>query len=359
MPGYPGTSLSGNIMRNAAGLLLFAVALAFPCVSMAADTGANTLGQQLYEIGNELWKPLFILISAGSFLAGLVLLAVGLTKLTKQHETRGGIWDSGMAHLVAAAMLISLPDAAGIGVTTLFGSSGSSGGLGASMLDTDGGRAKSGFDLASVFADVRAPGGTADCMSVEAPAECMARNLAENAIPGAIWTLFAFAFLIGLFTLASAIMDITKGQQAGGLPKGWGVKFLTSVLLLNGSTLYTFTTNTLLGQRDGGKATINEDGLVAGSSMLTYRPPGNAPDILVKYAELIGHCFTILAFFGAWAFIRGIFMLRAASEGRSQGTVGMALVYIGAGILLANSKYSSCMILTTMGGGDMATGFCR
>jgi hypothetical protein len=36
----------------------------------------------------------------------------------------------------------------------------------------------------------------------------------------------------------------------------------------------------------------------------------------------------------------------------------MGFVFIVAGILLANAKYSSCVILTTMGGSQMAQGFC-
>jgi len=345
-------------MRKAAGFWLAILFMAVPGVALAAGGVENTLGGRLAAIGTELWKPLFVLVSFGSFIGGLILLGVGLMKLTRQGESRGGLWDSGLAHLVAAALLISLPSAAGMGVTTLFGNTGSAGTLGSEKLDTGAGAGQAaGVNLDGMVSPLRGAVGTQDCLAQAAPAACMAGNLAVNAVPMAVWTLFAFAFILGLIGLASAIVDLTKGQQQGGMPKGLGTKFATSILLLNGMTLYTFTTNTLLGNKDGASATILQSGLNDNSGMLRYTVSAG-PEILKKYAELIGHCFTILAFFGAWAFIKGIFMIRAASEGRSQGTVGMGMVYIVAGILLANAKYSTCMILTTLGGQSMGGAFC-
>jgi hypothetical protein len=37
----------------------------------------------------------------------------------------------------------------------------------------------------------------------------------------------------------------------------------------------------------------------------------------------------------------------------------MAATYIIAGILMANAKFSTCLILATVGGADMGTGFCN
>lgn len=243
-----------------------------------------------------------------------------------------------------------------MGITTVFGSSTTSSSLGATVLDTEGGDG-SGFDLARTLFSIRAPGGTADCLGATAPTECMARNLAENAVPMGIWTLFAFAFIIGLIMFASAVADLAKGQDRGISPKGIAAKFISAIALMNGGVFFTYATNTLLGDRSGG-ATLDASGLVEGSSMLSYTPPAG-PAILEHYANLIGHVFTILVFFGAWAFVKGIFTLRAASEQRGQATVGGGLVFLAGGILLANAKYTACVVMTTMGGTGMGATFCN
>lgn len=321
---------------------------------------AQTLGDLLSNMAGEIYRPFFFLIACSSFIGGLVLLAVGLLKLSRQNDTRGGLWDSGLAHIVAAALLIALPDAAGTGVMTVFGNVTGAGTLQGNGLDVgnDGiaGSASSADIASGVFAAFANVGTVENCLAAAAPAACMAKNIAVNAIPMATWMLFGMSFLAGLVIFASAIMDITKTQQNHGMPRGWLAKVVTSVLLLNSATLFTFASKTVLGRNDG---PINEQGLNAGSSMLTYAPQGASIDIVKKYAELIGWCFTILAFFGAWAFVRGIFIIKASGEGRSQDGIGKGLVFIIAGILLANAKYTACVVLTTMGGSDMGNGFCQ
>lgn len=341
-------------MRKVVRLALVAAVMTIaPRAAFAQDVG--TL---LRSIANEVYGPFFFLIACSSFIGGLVMLALGLMKLTRQGESRGGIWESGFAHLVAAALLISLPDAAGSGVMTVFGHSTGAYALGAIGLDTDGAAPFTGSSTlaSSLFTGFAQVGSVQNCLDQSAPAACMARNIAVNAIPMATWMLFGMTFLIGMVTFASAIMDITRTQQNQGMPRGWLVKVVTSVLLLNSATLFTYTTQTLLGRNDG---PISEQGLDANSSMLSY-PVNSSIEIVQRYAELIGWCFTILAFFGAWAFVRGIFIVKASGEGRSNDAgFGKGLVFIVAGVLLANAKYSSCVVLTTMGGAQMGQGFCQ
>jgi len=340
-------------MRNIKGLMLAAAFSVVPAAAWAE--GPVTLGSRLAAISEELWTPFVFLISCGSFIAGLFLLGIGLTKLAKQHETRGGLWESGLAHLFAAALLISLPDAAGVGLRTLYGTTAAGNSLGITGLDVgqDGG-VPGGNPMSEMLGNLASVGQVDDCLVKDAPAACMGANIARNAIPMAVWTLFAFATLAGLFQFASAIMDLVKGQQQGGPPKGLAVKFITAILLINSIGLYTLASRTVLGNEDN---PIGKGGLNASSNMLTYTVEPTF-EVLKKYAELIGHAFTILAFFGAWAFVRGVFMLRSTAEGKGQGSFGMAMVYIVAGILLANAKYSSCVIMTTLGGDGMGNGFC-
>jgi len=337
-------------MRLVKGLVLAAAS-----VASGPAWAQPTLGDRLASIGGELWTPFVFLIACGSFLGGLALLGIGLMKLAKQHETRGGLWESGLAHLLAAALLISLPDAAGVGLKTVYGTTAVGTTLGSAALDVgQDGAAPGSNPMSGLVGNLATVGTVEDCLAKDAPAACMGANIARNAIPMAVWTLFAFATLAGLFQFASAIMDLVKGQQQGGPPKGLAVKFITAILLINSIGLYTLASKTVLGNEDN---PIGEGGLNASSNMLTYSVEP-AFEVLKKYAELIGHAFTILAFFGAWAFVRGVFMLRSAAEGKGQGSFGMAMVYIVAGILLANAKYSTCVIMTTLGGAGMGDGFC-
>jgi len=188
----------------------------------------------------------------------------------------------------------------------------------------------------------------------------MARNIATNAIPMAIWALLGITFIVGFLNFASAIAEMTHSQNSHGsshgLPKGWWLKIITSILLMNAATLFTLFSTTILAAND---SPITAQGLNAGSSLLQY-PSNSSIAIVQKYAEMIGYCFVILTFFGVWAFVRGIFLIKATAEGRqSQGSYGMGFVFIVAGVLLANAKYSTCVILTTMGGSQMAQGFCN
>ena len=125
---------------------------------------------------------------------------------------------------------------------------------------------------------------------------------------------------------------------------------------MNSPLFFSLATTTLLGDIDSPLGSVGH--LNAGSSLLTY-PTESTLEIVQRYTELIGHSFTILAFFGAWAFVRGIFMIKSVAEaGRQGGSYGMAATYIIAGILLANSKFSACLILGSVGGEGMGLGFC-
>jgi|HigsolmetaAR206D_1030411.scaffolds.fasta_scaffold00553_10 hypothetical protein len=313
------------------------------------------IGTRLQQFGQDVWQPFFFLISCASFLAGLGLLGMGLLRLARQHETREGLWRSGLAHILAATLLMSLPDAAGIGVATVFGQNSQAAlGLAGSGIDDDGNSLFGGDGIVPDIGSVEV-GKTENCLISEAPAACMAKNLAVNAVPMAIWTLFGIAFLMGLISFASAILDITKAQGQGGLPRGWSMKLATSILLMNAASLFTLVSRTILGRDDG---PVGDGGLNASSSMLSYQIDTQVA-VLQRYAEMIGWCFQILAFFGAWAFVRGIFLMKSSAEGRSEGGFGKAAVFIVAGILLANAKFSTCVLLTTVGGQEMGNGFCN
>lgn len=349
------------------------ILLAVPATVLSTHARAEpSVGGRLAGILTELWGPLLFLIVALAFVAGLWLFARGLVRLKDAaiDDSRGyrGTLGEGVLHLFAASLLVALPEAAGVGVSTitgldfnLFGSydelahltrtldigTGASGSVNLGEFETS----KVNQLLSSIGAIMEPD----NCYASDDPVNCMARNVARNAVPVSILALFAFMFLYGLATFGTSIMDLAKSQTGANrlVPQGWGAKFATSVLLMNGPFVFYATSSTLLGQ-----SVILDTGLNAASSLLSYTVGGESNDFLQRYQKLIGYTLQILAFFGVWAFVRGLLMLKMTAEGKSQTTYASGLVFMISGILLANAKASTCMVLYTAGGSGMTMGFC-
>src|SRR3546814_14800289 len=99
-----------------------------------------------------------------------------------------------------------------------------------------------------------------------------------------------------------------------------------------------------------GQSVVLNTGLDTASSLLSYTASSSADDFFKKYEELIGYVLQILTFFGVWAFVRGMLMVKMTAEGKQQQSYMSGIVFIVAGILLANAKVSTCMVLYTAGG---------
>lgn len=324
-------------------------------LALTGPASAQTIGGQLQSIATEIWNPLFLLVAVGTALIGIFIFFRGLMKIVEAAQSGGkGGFGPGVTHIVVAAFLIALPDAAGIGMTSLLGSARGGGELGSASLDySDNGMAGSFLD--AITGGLASVGSVDNCLTAAAPATCMAKNIAMNIVPMAVMMIFAMVFIFGLIAFASAIVDIAKSSERGDQSKGHITRIITSILLMNAPLFFTLLTTTLL---NPGDSPITVNGLNAGSSMLQY-PNGSSLAVVQNFTEIIGHSFTILTFFGAWAFVRGIFMIKSVAErGGQQGSYGMAGTYIVAGILLANAKFSACLILGTIGGADMGAGFC-
>jgi len=309
-----------------------------------------SVGFRLNQILQDLTSPLLFLISFSCAVGGLWLLAKALLKL-KDSGGQSDQTSGAMVMLVAAVLLIALPEAAGVGMITMVGDQ--SGILNTTHLQ----KARAILDDTNPSQIDSAGGNRAfaspsNCYSEEKPVPCMAANLAQNVVPIGIVATFALAFIAGLWGFGHALFELAKAQGGRPLPEGWWSKLIFNVVLLNAPVLFQTVSQTILGQ--GG--TVGGNGLVSGSSLLKYNLSSN--DALEQYQTLIGHVFTILALFGAIAFVRGIFVCKAAGEGRQGGTYGHGFVFIIAGILLANSKYSTCLVLNTMLGADGTFGFC-
>lgn len=340
-------------MRILATTAAFLAGMLVPGVAAAE---ADTIGYRLVSILNDAWNPIFLVVAVAAALGGIFMFARGMMKLVAASSDRGNSgYGPGLVYIAIAAALIALPDAAGMGMSSILGAARGGGTLDSSGLDySDNGMTMSGW-LTQINGGLANVGNVENCLSSATPAACMAKNIATNVVPMAVYALFAMVFIFGLIIFAMTLVEIAKSSenphqaQRGGL-----TKLLTAVLLMNAPLAFGLVSKTIMGQ-DG---TIGDSGLTSlNSSLLTYTS-GSKLDIVQKYQELIGHSFVILTFFGAWAFVRGVFMIKGTIEGRGQGTLGMAGVYIVAGILLANAKMSTCFILNTVGGADMGAGFC-
>lgn len=332
-----------------------ALFLGFTSVAFAQEASqGTTVGLLLSNFVKETWNPLFLLIVVVMGVTGIYFVARGLTSLVEATKQSGrSSYTSGIAMMFAGVMLIALPDIAGIGMTSIFGSARGGGILGSAELDYND-QGMGGDFLNSIAGPLGSVGAVENCISHAAPATCMAANIARNVVPMGIMALFAMVFLAGFVSFALAIIDLAKNSERGDNRPGKLTKLITSVLLMNAPLFYTIITTSLLGSVDN---PIGLNGLNASSDLLKY-PVGSEIEVVKRFAELIGHAFTILTFFGAWAFIRGIFMIKGVAEGRDKGSYGMAMTYMVAGILMANSKFSACVILGTFGGSSLAAGFC-
>ena len=327
-------------------------------ISLPSQAWAQeTVGGRLQDLIGDLSGPALFLISIACLAGGLWLLIRGLVKL-KDSSGNNEQTGSALLTIVAAVFLVALPEVAGVGMMTAVGGGGimGQGDLNAARATLDAGysqNSQSMSDKLKSMASVTAP---TNCLEEGAEGvTCMARNIAVNAVPMGIIAVFVAVFIGGLWGFGSALFELTKVQGGQRIPEGWWGRLIFSILLMNGPVLLAIFSQTILG--NGG--TIQQSGLQSGSSLLSYTIDSGAQFKL--YEELIGYLFIILALFGAIAFVRGIYVMKAAGEGRGAGgaSYGHGIVFMVAGVLLANAKISTCTILTTVGAQSLqGFGFC-
>lgn len=350
------TTLRGRTVNLARLALVASATSLFPVHAFAQQTNVGTR----IQLGlTDLIGPLLFVITLSCTLGGVFLFAKGLLKLREASQDRNGLGGS-MMTIFAATMLIALPEVAGIGMGSVMGSSGLIGSRDISManqaLDGDAGISKgSGISTTvSRMATVTAP---RNCIQERDAIPCMAENLAKNIVPIGVIAVFGFVFLAGLWGFGSALFELARshGQEGRGTPPGWWGKALASILMMNGPPFFIAVTNSILGT-DGNAVTTS--GLNAGSSVLSYSISNVS--VLQQYATLIGHVFTIMVLFGVLAFVKGLFVIKSAAERQGNATFSHGIVFMVAGVLLANSKLSTCAILSSITGdeGSRMLGFC-
>lgn len=336
-------------------------------------TSGNDLGTRLAGVLKDLYGPLFLTITGVSYLVGFIMLAKGLDLLkdsaawgsTRSTKENGA--GRGMAHLASGATLIAFPDAVGIGVTTMFGDAFNIFGSAsefknvAAQLDMGntpnfGVRDGSLQSLLSI-GSVTPP---ENCYGSPAPAVCFSKNIAQNVVPIGLIVTYAVVFLAGALMVAKAIFEFAHEDVGGrgGDGKSAVAKAAVGFLMCNSPFLLGAISTTILGQTG---ALTTRGGL--DRSFLSYRfngaVTGSNTAWLQAHQEMVGYLFTILALFGALAFFRGVFVLKAVTDRRSSNaSAGNALVFMSAGVFLANMKMTACFVTTTFGGQGLTLGFC-
>jgi len=343
--------------------LVVLAAAAYGPPAFAADGGQvdGTIGQRIQVAMNDMVGPLLFFVTLASTLGGVFLMAKGLLKLKDSHQDQNA-FRTAFTCIAAATVLIALPEAAGIGMNSVMGTQGmmfqtSELKLVADALDgvTAAGQAPGISQRASSLVNV---GGVNPCINggIDSTVSCMAENLAKNVVPVGIIAVFAFVYLWGLWGLASYLFELARhsSERGGGSPQGFYTKGLTSILALTMLSLFMAVSQTIMGN----VGPVGETGINAGSDILSYGLSG--ANVIQQYGKLIGYVFHILALFGVIAFAKGLFILKGVGDQRQNATFSHGIVFMIAGILMANAKLSTCTLMGTLSGFSAAkvVGFC-
>lgn len=323
--------------------LVLAAALALPASAMAQGTlnvgsetvggagGSATLGGLMASLINNIWGPFWGLLVTAAFVLGLWLIGTGLAKLRDVGSPHSSEALNASLRIFGGALLVALPDTIGMGLGTFY--------------NTVTGHGLDGSD---------GPGAVTSCLAADVPFTCMAKNMADNLVPVFVEVAFALLFLIGAGMIAHAVYTLATSQANGGRGQqgNWLARFIIGALICN-VPLLMHSLETTFGITGG---TIAADGFNASSGMLAYAPEGGAAAALSRYTELIGYILRILVMFGVIAVWRGILYLRAFADGNDRGGMSPGITHIVGGVLLANAKFTTCMLMNTLLGAGL--GFC-
>jgi hypothetical protein len=305
---------------------------------IASAQVTSTMGGVVQSLGKDVLPAFSTLLVSIAYIVGLYLIFAGIMKLKAGISGGGarGAYTDALVRMFAGSFLLALPDTMGIGVATVLGSS----------------EYTSNVSGATV-------GGVSDCTGTSGsslPLTCIAQNIGKNFVPVMIEVIFGFCFMIGLFLILHGFYKMAQNHNEGRgqQDRGWKMELLVGFVLGNIPILMSDLASTL----GFSESTITASGFIgvnSGASILSYTPPvSNA--MLTQYASLIGWLFVILTLFGVWSFVQGWFILKAHADGGGRKTVMGGFTHIGAGVLLANAKISTCFIVGTMMGNGM--GFC-
>jgi hypothetical protein len=303
----------------------------FAGATQAQAQVATTIGGMAASFFDNIWAPFWALFFLVCFLGGLYLVVDGLIRLKNIGE-RGESSADGIFRLLGGGVLLAIPRAAGETIATFYGGV-------SNYVASSGGSAN--------------PGAVQSCLENSGGITCVAQNIAQNIVPPFVEVSFDIMAFVGIFMIAHTIYEVSTSYASGRrtLPQGWFAKILLGALMANTPNLFFLIEETL----GDANATINTYGFSTSSSMLSYQANGGSA-ILQEYQSLIGWIFEILVLFGVLSVWRGIMKIKAQADGSERGGLGSGLTHIVAGVLLANAKWTTCLVSNTMFG--QGYGFC-
>ena len=325
----------GRTMGQMAGFAVLALA-ALPEAARAQSMGTTTttVGNMVQAMTSDVWRPFWLLLMGVAFMTGLWLVFTGLVKFRDigGHGHSGAL--EGAMRILGGSLLLALPDTIGAGISTFYSTA-------------------TGHGLNSSLGTV---GSVTDCTQSATTnggaLACVAQNVAGNMAPVVTEVVFAMLYLFGAFYIMRAIYEMaTSHSSRGHAQAGWGKQLIIGALICN--TPYMLTAlETTMGIQNG---TIMDAGFNSTSNMLAYQ--STTGTVLDQYTGLINSLFHIMVMFGVIYACRGIFFLKNAAEGNRQGGgVMQGMTHFIGGVLLANAKWTTCIVLTSLIGS--AVGFC-
>jgi hypothetical protein len=308
-----------------------------------AATGASqSIGSVVQTFFQNISSPLVGLIIVATTMLGILIAASGIFRLADSGSRQGGGGNptfDGLLRIAGGAFLAALPSFLGMGLASIYGS----GSLNAG-----------GFNSATFTAPsscVSFTGGTANAAALT----CVAQNVAQNMTPIVVPALFIAVVMIGMVLVAQGLYTVAMANSNGGrqMPKGWVAKIVIGFLICNTPYLISAVESSM-GVTSG---TISQTGYNSGSTLLTYTAP-TGTSMLQQWQSLIQYVFIILVMFGAIAVWRGVILLKAAADGTGQGSMGKGVTHIVGGVLIANAKFTMCIVMNTFMGNGASLGFC-
>ncbi len=306
-------------------------------VAPAYAQSATTLGDAMQKFGNEFFGPIFLtMVASGVFLVGGYFFINGIITLAKAFANRGGGGPTpanALARIMCGIFMLSVGRLTGVGLATALGS-------------TDEYAINGIVDEGAVVL----------CSGANM-LTCVSKNFANNIVPVGVDLIFSAFFILGLFWIASTLIKMAQNYGTGqnSQEKGLLIQLLIGIIVLNLPAVVGILSNTF-GISDN--IFVGTNGYKEGSSLLSYLPPGSG-GILGDYAEMIGHIFKIMVFFGLLFIGKGFISLKKAAAGNSRDDdYGKAYIMIFGGIGLVYMKFVICLILSTFIGIGNNYGFC-
>lgn len=329
-----------EVVRRCYAYLLASLAVFFvmasPSPAMAQSApdfcGGETLGQIFCSFQQSSVSKLVILILGASFVGGIFLVVRGITLLYKVSDAQSGgdsTLTGALLHLAGGTFLIGLPTTITLGLGSF------------------------GFNGSPWIIGAEAPGSTNSGVQ-GTDFLAMVGNFAVNAA-GPLTTLtMGIAVIIGVFLVASSLFSLAKlgspnsrGETIGVI----GVKFAIGVLMVN--IFWVIDVVSVSFGIETGQLSVYEG--------MSHRAEGHAQaagasvDLEERFNNLMDLAFLALIPFGLIAFVRGLLIIKSATEGSGQQTMGSGATHILGGVALVNGEKVSCAVMETLTG---AASFC-